>query len=78
MHRLADEPGKASREGRATEPRMAPQLVNGPRPIGSFVDQLKRLADVRVRNCAELSTFTGTKGFDPAAHYLDKEDLGHP
>ena len=25
VHRLADEPGKASREGRAAEPHMAPQ-----------------------------------------------------
>ena len=77
MHRLADEPGKASREGRAAKPRMATQRAKGPRVLGLFVDQLKRLADVPIRNCAEPPTFAGTKGFDPTAQHLDKEHLGH-
>ena len=77
VHRLADEIGKASREGRAAEPHMAPQRVKGPRALGAFVDQLKCLADVPIRNCTEPPTFTGTKGFNPTAQHLDKEHLGH-
>ena len=61
VHRLADEPGKASREGRAAEPHMAPQRAKGPRVLGVFVDQLKRLSDVPIRNCTEPPTFAGTK-----------------
>jgi len=78
MHRLADEPGKASREGRATEPRMTTQRAKGPRVLGVFVDQLQRLADVAIRNCTEPPPFAGTKGFDPTAQHFDKEHLGHP
>jgi hypothetical protein len=62
VHRLADEPRKASRECRAAEPRMAAQLAKGPSPLGPFVDQLKRLADVRVRNCTEPPTFAPAQG----------------
>ena len=77
VHRLADEPRKASREGRAAEPYMATQRAKGPRMLGLFVDQLKGLADVPIRNCTEPPTFSGTKGFDPAAQYFDKQHLGH-
>jgi hypothetical protein len=45
VHRLADQPSKASREGRAAEPHMAPQRAKCPRMLGVFVDQLQRLAD---------------------------------
>jgi hypothetical protein len=55
---------------------MAPHLAESPRPLEPFVDQLKRLADVRVRNCTEPPAFPGTKGFDPAAQHLDKDRLG--
>ena len=44
VHGLADESGKASREGRASEPYVAPQLAKGPWMLRVFVDQLKRLA----------------------------------
>ena len=42
VHGLADKPGKASREGRAAEPHMAPQRAKGPWLFGVLVDQLKR------------------------------------
>ncbi len=45
--------------------------------LGVFVDQLKGLADVPIRNCTEPPTFAGTKGFDPTAQHFDKEHLGH-
>ena len=45
--------------------------------LGVFVNQLKRLADVPIRNCTEPPTFAGTKGFDPAAQHFDKQHLGH-
>ena len=38
VHGLADEPGKASRKGRAAEPHVAPQRAKGPRVFGVFVD----------------------------------------
>jgi hypothetical protein len=72
VHRLADEPCKASREGRAAEPHMMPQRAKGPGMLGVFVDQLKRLAGVPIRNCTEPPTFAGTKGLNPTAQYLDK------
>ena len=77
IYRLADKPGKASRESRAAKPHMASQLPKSPRAPGMFVDQLKRLAYVPIRDCAEPPTFAGTKGFDPTAQHLDKEHLGH-
>jgi hypothetical protein len=49
---LADQSRKASREGRPAEAGAAPQFAKGPGLPGPFVDQLKRLADVRVGNCA--------------------------
>jgi hypothetical protein len=57
---------------------MAPQRAKSPRVLGVFVDQLKRLADVPIRNCTEPPAFAGTKGFNPTAQHLDKEHLGHP
>ena len=51
--------------------------TKGPRVLGVFVNQLKRLADVPIRNCTEPPTFAGTKGFDPAAQHFDKQHLGH-
>ncbi len=57
IHRLADEPSKTSREGRAAEPHLASQRAKRPMVLGVFVDQLKRLADVPVRNCTEPPTF---------------------
>jgi hypothetical protein len=45
--------------------------------FGAFVDQLKRLADVPIRNCTEPSTFARTKGFHPTAQHFDKEHFGH-
>jgi hypothetical protein len=77
VHGLADKPGKASREGRAAEPHMAPERAKGPWVFGAFVDQLKRLADVPIRNCTEPPAFVRTKGFNPTAQHLDKEHLGH-
>ena len=75
VHGLADEPGKASREGRAAQPDMTPQRAKCPRMLGVFVDQLQCLADVPIRDCTEPPTFAGTKGFDPTAQHLDKEHL---
>jgi hypothetical protein len=49
---LADESRKASREGCPAEAGAAPKFAKGPGMAGPFVDQLKRLADVRVGNCA--------------------------
>src|ERR1700735_3195881 len=57
---------------------MAAQRAQGPQVLGVFVDQLKRLAAVPIRNCAEPPTFARTKGFNPTAQCLDKEHLGHP
>jgi hypothetical protein len=37
VHGMADEPGKASREGRSAEPHMATQRAKGPRVFGVFV-----------------------------------------
>jgi len=56
---------------------MAPQLTESPRAPGMFVDQLKRLAYVPIRDCAEPATFARTKGFYPTAQHFDKEHLGH-
>jgi hypothetical protein len=42
------------------------------------VNQLKRLADVRVRHGTEPPAFAGAKGVDSASQHLDEEDFGHP
>ena len=55
---------------------MAPQRTKCPRMLGVFVDQLQCLADVLIRDCTGPPTFAGTKGFDPTAQHLDKEDDG--
>ena len=72
IYRLADKPGEASREGRAAKPHMASQLPKSPRSPRMFVDQLKRLAYVPIRDCAEPATFARTKGFYPTAHTSTK------
>src|SRR6202044_1369709 len=77
IYRLADKPSKASREGRATKPHVAPQLRKSPRVPGIFVDHLKRPAYVPIRNCAEPPPFARTKGFYPTAQDFDKKHLGH-
>src|ERR1700690_1223583 len=61
LHGLADELGEPSRKCRATEPDGTPELVEGPRPIRLFVDQLKRRSDMRVRHRPEPPAFSGTE-----------------
>ena len=41
---------------------MAAQRAQCPQVLGVFVDQLKRLADVPIRNCAEPPTFRQDQG----------------
>lgn len=57
VHRLADKPGKASGEGRAAKPHMAPQLPESPRAPRMFVDQAEApclCTDPRLRRASHL------------------------
>ena len=46
--------------------------------IGSFVDQLKRLAYLRVAHCTQPAAFSGAEGLNPASKHLHEKQLSHP
>jgi hypothetical protein len=48
VHGLANEGGKAVCERRAAQAHAPPEIAESPRLIGSLIDQLKGLSDVRV------------------------------
>jgi hypothetical protein len=73
VYGLTDEPRKASREGRPAEPRTALQFARGPRPLGPFVDQLERLADVQFRNCTEPPALAGIREEANSSGHISKE-----
>jgi len=74
VHRLADEPGKASAKVRRPSPTWRPQRAKGSRVFGVFVDQLKRLPMCRIRNCTEPPTFAVTKRLNSnCAQHLRQE-----
>ncbi len=54
-----------------------PEVVKGPGLIRSFVDQLERRSDMRVRYRPKPSAFAGTERFDPASQHLDEKNLCH-
>ena len=77
VHGLANEGGKAACERRAAQAHVPPELAESPRLIGSFMDQLKGLSDVRVSECAEPSAFARTQRSGPTPENLDEEHFGH-